>query len=119
MFRVTDEPNIVYKKNKVLSLRAISGLTTKLIFLLMMICFWGMVDRREEFNIISIRDHFQRSSPLQISNPPLAGFETVQNLSSGFVEPSCAVLITTTPQCNFLLFPPLEHYICYVSLCNT
>ena len=57
----------------------------------------GMVDRWKTFSLISSRDHCQRSSPSRISDMPQAGFEPVQNLSSGFVEWSCSVVITTTP----------------------
>ena len=46
-------------------------------------CFCGMVDRRKAFSLIST---------------PRAGFEPAQNLSSGLVEGSCAVVITTTPR---------------------
>ena len=59
----------------------------------MMNCFCGMVDRRKAFGLISSRDHCQRSSPSRISDTPWAGFEPVQNLSSGFVEWSCAVVM--------------------------
>ena len=62
----------------------------------MMNCFCGMVDRQKAFSLISSRDHCQRSSPLRISNMPRSGFEPAQNLSSGLVEWSCAVLIATT-----------------------
>ena len=64
----------------------------------MMNCFCGMVDRRKASSLISSRDHCQRSSPSRISDTPRAGFEPVQNLSSGFVEWSCAVVIITTPR---------------------
>ena len=57
--------------------------------MMMMNCFCGMVDRR--------KDHCQRSSPSRISDTPWAGFEPAQNLSSGLVEWSFAVVITTTP----------------------
>ena len=66
----------------------------------MMNYFCGMVDRRKAFSIIPSRDHCQRSSPSRISDTPLAGFEPAQNLSSDFVEGSCAVVITTTPRCQ-------------------
>ena len=62
----------------------------------LMNCFCGMVDRRKAFSLISSQDHCQRSS--RISNMPRAGFKPEQNLSSGLVEWSCAVVITTTPQ---------------------
>ena len=61
----------------------------------LMNCFCGMVDRRKAFSLISSRDHCQRSSPSRISD---TGFELAQNLSSGLVEWSCAVVITTTPR---------------------
>ena len=60
--------------------------------------FCGMVDRRKAFSLISSRDHCGRSSPSRISDTPRAGFEPAQNLISGLVEWSCAVVITTTPQ---------------------
>ena len=50
----------------------------------MMIWFCGM------------NDHRQRSSPSRISDMLQAGFEPAQNLSSGLVELSCALAITTT-----------------------
>ena len=55
-----------------------------------------MVDWRKVFNLISSRDHCQRSPPLWISDMPRAGFEPAKNLSSSLVEWSCAVVITTT-----------------------
>ena len=64
----------------------------------MVSCFCGIVDRRKVFRLISSRDNCQRSSPSRISDTPWAGFEPAQNLSSGFVEWSCAVVITTTPR---------------------
>ena len=64
----------------------------------LMNCFCVMVDRRKAFSLISSRDHCQRSSLPRISDTPRAGFEPAQNLSSGLVEWSCAVVITTTPR---------------------
>ena len=52
----------------------------------MMNCFCGMAEQQKVFSLISSRDHFQRSSPLQISDKLQAGFEPMQNLSSGSVE---------------------------------
>ena len=49
-------------------------------------CFLGMVDWRKVFNLISSRDHFQRSSPSRISYTLWAGFEPAQHLISGLVE---------------------------------
>ena len=65
---------------------------------MMMNCFCGIVDRRKAFSLISSRSYYQRSSPSRISDTPRAGFEPAHNLSSGFVEWSCAVMITTTPR---------------------
>ena len=62
----------------------------------MMSCFYGMVDQRKAFSLVSSRHHCQRSSPSRISDMPRAGFEPAENVSSGFVELSCAVVITTT-----------------------
>ena len=62
--------------------------------MMMMNSFCGMVDRRKALSLISSRGHCQRFSPLWISNTPRAGFEPAQNLSSSFVEWSCAVVIT-------------------------
>ena len=69
-----------------------------MMMMMMVNCFCGMVDRWKAFSLISSRDHCQRSSPPRISDTPRAGFEHVQNLSSGLVEWSCAVVITTTPR---------------------
>ena len=60
--------------------------------------FCGMVDWRKAFILISSRDYCQRSSPSRISDTSQAVFEPAQNLGSGLVEWSCAVVITTTPQ---------------------
>ena len=61
-------------------------------------CFCGMVDRWKAYNLISSRDHCQRSSPSRTSDTERARFEPAQNLSSGFVEWSCAAVLTTTPR---------------------
>ena len=61
--------------------------------LMMMNCFCGMVDQRKAFSLISSRNHCQRSSPSRISDKPQAGFQPVQNLSSGLVECSCALAL--------------------------
>ena len=61
-----------------------------------------MVDWRKAFSLNSSRDHYQISSPSRISDTPRAGFEPAQNLSSGLVEWSHAVVITTTPRRQLL-----------------
>ena len=67
-----------------------------MMMMMMMNCFCGMIDQRKAFNLISSRTYCQISSPSRISDTPRAGFEPAQNLSSGLVEGSCAVVITTT-----------------------
>ena len=75
-----------------------------MIMMMMINCFCGMVDRRKAFSLISSRDHCQRSSPSRISDMPRAGFEPAQGLSSGLLEWSCAVVITTKPRRHKLLW---------------
>ena len=78
--------------------------------MMMMNCFCAMVDRRKAFSLISSWDHCQRSSPSRISDTPRAGFEPVQNLSSGFVEVLCS-------SDNHYTTAPL--YLCvHISLCH-
>ena len=64
--------------------------------------FLVMVDRRKVVCFISSQDHCHRSSPSQISDT-VAGFVPAHKISSGLVESSCAVVITTTSQLNFVL----------------
>ena len=71
-----------------------------MMMMMMKNCFWGMVDRRKAFNLISSLDHCHRSSPSRISNTTWVAFEPAQNLSSGFVEWSCVAVIITTPRCH-------------------
>ena len=69
-----------------------------MMMMMMTNCFCGMVDRRKAFSLISSRDHCQRSSPSRISDTPRAVSKPTQNVSSGLVEWSFAVVITTTPR---------------------
>ena len=69
-----------------------------MMMMMMMNGFCGMVDRRKAFSLILSRNHFQISSPSRISYTARAGFEPAKNLSSGFVEWTYAVVITTTPK---------------------
>ena len=69
----------------------------------MMNCFCSIVDQWKMSSLISSRDYYQRSSLLQISDMLRAGFEPAQNLSSGFVECSRSVVITTTRWCRWVL----------------
>ena len=73
-------------------------------------CFYGMVNRRKAFNLITSwehcitrQNHCQRSSPLQISDTLQAGFEPAQNLKLGFDEFS-SILFFRGKIINFL-FP--------------
>ena len=67
-----------------------------------------MVDLRKGFSLISSWDHCHRSSPSRISDMPWAGFEPAQYLSSGLVEWSCAIVITTSPWPHFLCWTGLS-----------
>ena len=60
--------------------------------------FFRMIGRRKALSLVSSRDYCQRFSPSQIPDTPRAGSEPVENLSSGFVQGSCTLLITTTPR---------------------
>ena len=83
---------------------------TLMMMMMMMNCFCGMVDWRKAFSLISSRNHCQRSSPSRISDTPRAGFEPAQSLSSGLVEWSCAVVITTTPRRHKALAIKLRNF---------
>ena len=63
-----------------------------------MICFCKMVDQRKVFSLISSQDYCQRSSESRITNTLWAGFKPVHNQSSGLVEWSYVVVLTTTLQ---------------------
>ena len=71
--------------------------------MMMINCFCGMVDQWNGLSLISSRDHCQKSSPSRISDTPRARFETTQNLSSGLVKWSCAVVITNTQRRHKIL----------------
>ena len=75
---------------------------------MMMNC--GMVDQWKAFSLFSSWDNCQRSSPLRISDTPQAGFEPAQSLSSGLVEWSCTVVITTTPQHHYMAEVEFHRY---------
>ena len=57
-----------------------------LLLIMVMNCFRGMVDRQKTFSLIYNQEHCQGYSALQISDTPQAGFKTVKNPSSDFVE---------------------------------
>ena len=76
------------RKTPILSF-TMETLTINLMMMMMIIIMMIMMnlgDRRKTFSLISSRDHCRRSSPSRISDTLQAGFEPVQNLSSGFVE---------------------------------
>ena len=100
--------NVILIQRKKWKIRCFYTVSIPKRVMMMMNCFYGMVDRRWTFSLIYSRNHCQRSSPLRISNMLWTGFETVQNLSSGFDEWSYAVVITTTPQCN-ITTPQCHH----------
>ena len=77
---------------------------------LVMNCFCSLVHRRIEFSLISSRDHCQKSSPSWISDTPRAGLKPAQNPSSGFIEWSCAVVITTKPRLHLRISKILESF---------
>ena len=56
-----------------------------MMMMMMMNYFYGVVDRRKAFSLISSLDHCQRSLTSRISDTVWAGFGPVQNLSSGLV----------------------------------
>ena len=62
------------------------------------IAFCGMVDRRKEFSLISSRDHCQRISNLRHATSRI--WTCAELSSSGFVEWSCTLVITTTSRGN-------------------
>ena len=64
----------------------------------MLNCFCSMIDKQKVFSLTSSWNRCQRYSLLLISNMLGTGLELVQNLSSGLVEQSCAVVITSTPR---------------------
>ena len=75
-----------------------------MMMMMMINCFCGMVDRRKVFSLTSSQDHCQRSSLFWIYDTPQADFKPAQNLSSGLVEWSCAVVITTTARCHIITY---------------
>ena len=71
-----------------------------MMIMVMMNCFCGMVNWWKAFSLIYSWDDCQIFSSSQFSSTQWAGFESVQNLSSGFIEGSCAVVITTRLLCS-------------------
>lgn len=59
--------------------------------------FCDMVEQWKAIGFIFRQHHYQRSSPVRISDTPREGFEPVWSVSSDFLELSCAVVVTSTP----------------------
>ena len=74
-----------------------------MLMMMMMNCFCRMVKQQKALSVISNRYHSRRFSLLQIFDMPWAGFEPAQNVISGFVEWSCAVVVITSPQLSLLI----------------
>ena len=72
-----------------------------MMMIMMMNCFCSMIDRESVCSLISSWDHCQKFSPSQISNTLQPESEPTPNLSSGFVEWNCTVVIIITPQCHY------------------
>ena len=68
--------------------------------MMMLNCFYGVVDRQKWCSFISNRSHYQRFSPLQISDTPPARFDPVQDLSSTLAKLGCTVVKTTVLRCH-------------------
>ena len=68
--------------------------------MMMMNCFWVMVDRRKAISLISSQHNCQRFSASLIFHTPQLEYEPVQNLGPEFVEWSSILLITSTQECH-------------------
>lgn len=76
--------------------------TLHLMMKIMMInCIWEMTDHQKALSLFSMQSNCQMFSPSHTSGVPHAGLESVQNLSSGSVKWSYAVVIAITPWCHF------------------
>ena len=80
---------------------------------MMINCFYGMVDQRKAFSLISSRNHCQRFLSPEISDTLRGGFKPAQNLSSGFVKLGCTVVVTTTPRHHGNAVPYLQEKFYY------
>ena len=76
---------------------------TRMMTLMMMNCYCGMLDQWKCVKPISRRINYRRLLPSQTSDTLLTGVELAQNLCSGFVKWSFAVMITTIPRCHKIL----------------
>ena len=62
------------------------NMTVIYFMMIMMNCFGDIIDRQKAFSLISSGNYCrQRSLTSRIFDPPLAGFESAQNLILGFI----------------------------------
>lgn len=83
--------------------------------MIMINCFWGIIDRRKAISIASSRDLCQRFSPSRISDLTLTWFEPALKLSSNVCRIelcSCVNHYTTAPSRS------LTHFVSLVTFCN-
>ena len=86
----------------------------------MMNCFCGMVDRQKAVSVTSSRNHCQISSRSRIFDTTRAGFEPAQKPSSGLLEWSCAVVITTILHYHYTKFCSSDEvHLSYLTLKNS
>ena len=70
---------------------------------MMMTYFSGIIDRRKALTLFPAgTSHFHHGPPSWIFSRSRDGFITAQNMSLGFDEWSCALMIATTPRCHFV-----------------
>ena len=85
-------------------------------------CFYWMVDQQKTIRLISRRDHCQKFSPSQISDTA-RGFELTQNLSLGFGESGCAIVIALTSRHHITTTSRRRNYFflkyCTIVFCAT
>ena len=76
---------------------------TRMVALMMMNFYCGMLDQWKCVKPISRWINYGRLLPSQTSDTLRTGVEPAQNLCSGFVKWSFAVMITTIPRCHKIL----------------
>ena len=95
---VAETIHSLQRKTFLLALGKVSNEVIRQLLMIMINCFCGMAEWQKDFGLICKWEHCHRSLPLRILDTLKEGFELVQNLSSAFVEWSCAAVITTAPQ---------------------
>ena len=76
-----------------------------MMMMMMMNCFCGMVDRWKVLSLFPAGSAVSKFSPSQISDTQQAGFESAQNLCSGFIEWIYVVVIITPPRRHIKQIP--------------